>query len=203
MPDGRVARRSHRRTAPAARRWRWRWRTAPRCGAPRRKAWLAVTWSSAYTQLHRTPCRKPPQIPARRVHPVPAPIEPEAPPGLILHPPVVARGQCLGVAVPPFAPDTLWPVGTTDAKPPTPPSEGGRRMIGQQRQRLDRLRRTEQPHRARQAAGPSPAAGRRQGRAVPYRAFRHIALYRHGASALSRRRAERRTRSGVECCMHR
>src|SRR6516162_4796887 len=73
--------------------------------------------------------------------------QPEAPPLLVLDPVIVADCISRGgpLRPPPLLGDPLRPVGPRDPIPAPPPREAERRVVGQQPERFDRLRRVEQP----------------------------------------------------------
>src|SRR5690349_12048545 len=77
--------------------------------------------------------------------------QPEAPPFLVLDPIIIAdRIDLAGrPRTPPFIGDSLGPIGPRHPVPSPPPPEPKRRVVGQQPERLDRLRRIEQPDRSR------------------------------------------------------
>src|SRR5271170_2526133 len=77
------------------------------------------------------------------------PEQPEAPPLLVLDPVIVAdRIDGTGAfQPPPFIGDPLRPIGAHDPMPSPPPHEPKRRIVRQQPERLDRLRRVKQPDR--------------------------------------------------------
>ena len=82
-----------------------------------------------------------------------------------------------GFRPPPFLGDPLRAVGAHDPMPAPPPGEAERRVVGQQPERLDRLRRLEQPDRPRRfvEVPPRPDPLRPQGgerRSGPLRALR-------------------------------
>src|SRR5690242_8660475 len=82
------------------------------------------------------------------------PEQPEAPPLLSLDPVIVAdRVDRAGAfRPPPFLGDPLRSVGAHDPMRAPPPPEPERRIVGQQPERLDRLRRIKQPYRPRRFA---------------------------------------------------
>src|SRR6516162_3614222 len=122
------------------------------------------------------------------------PEQPEAPPFLVLDPIIIAdRIDLAGrLRPPPFLRDPLRSIGARDSMPAPPPHEPERRIVGQQPERLDRLRRFEQPDRSWRFTGdppPHPSPLRPQGqrgsfgegevRLHPHRgAFRDVALAR-------------------------
>src|SRR5215472_3828459 len=75
--------------------------------------------------------------------------QPETPPLLVLDPVIVADriGGAGASRLPPFVGDPLRPVGLCHPMPAAPPHEPKRRVIGQQPERVHRLRRVEQPDR--------------------------------------------------------
>src|SRR5215813_2391554 len=77
------------------------------------------------------------------------PEQPEAPPLLVLDTVIVAdRVNVAGAArLPPFIGNPLRSIGTCHAMPAAPPNEVKRRVVRQQPECLDRLRRLEQPDR--------------------------------------------------------
>src|SRR5207245_10807262 len=77
--------------------------------------------------------------------------QPEAPTLLVLDPVVVANrvSDSRTALGPPFLGDALGPVGAQHPMPVAAPDEAERRIVGQDPIRLDRLRRPEQPDRAR------------------------------------------------------
>src|SRR5712691_7096303 len=85
------------------------------------------------------------------------PEQPEAPSLLVLDPVVIAdRIDRTGAfRLPPFLGDPLRPIGACDTMPAPPPGKAERRVVRQQPERFDRLRRLEQPDRPRRFA-PTP-----------------------------------------------
>ena len=77
--------------------------------------------------------------------------QPEAPPFLVLTPVIVADrvDRAGSLRSPPFLGDPLRPIGARDPVPAPPPRKAERRIVGQQPERVDRLRRLEQPDRPR------------------------------------------------------
>src|SRR6516162_2323988 len=77
--------------------------------------------------------------------------QPEALPFLVLDSVIIADRVYSAGALrsPPFVGDPLRPIGLRDPMPAPPPSEAKWRIVGQQPERLDRLRRLEQPDRPR------------------------------------------------------
>jgi len=90
--------------------------------------------------------------PARRLVPTmeTRPEQPEAPPLLVLDPVVVADlvDGTGAFRLPPFVGDSLRPIGTCHPMPAPPPDKAERRVVGQQPERFDRLRRLEQSDRS-------------------------------------------------------
>jgi len=72
-----------------------------------------------------------------------SPEQPEAPPLLISTPVIVADGVSLTgrPRLPPFLGDPLWPIGTCHAMPASPPDEAKWRVVRQEPECFDRLRR--------------------------------------------------------------
>src|SRR5215472_13049913 len=97
------------------------------------------------------------------------PEQPEAPSFLVLDPVIVAdlvpafaktgAGRC---RLPPFIGNPLRPVGPRHPVPAPPPGEPKRRVVRQQPECLDRLRRLKQPDRPRRLA-PTPTLPRGHG----------------------------------------
>src|SRR5882762_10442714 len=85
------------------------------------------------------------------------PKQPEAPSLLVLDPIVIADriNRTGAFRPPPFLGDPLRPIGVHHPMPAPPPDEAERRVVGQQPERFDRLRRLEQPDRPRWFA-PTP-----------------------------------------------
>src|SRR6266436_3435673 len=83
------------------------------------------------------------------------PEQPETPPLLLLDPVIVAdRISGAGAfGPPPFLGNPLRPVGARHPVPAPPPRETERRVVWQQPERFDRLRRLEQPDRPRRFCG--------------------------------------------------
>src|SRR5271155_2895679 len=82
------------------------------------------------------------------------PVQPEAPPLLVLDPIIIADRVPAFAGIrsgafrpPPFVGDPLRPIGAHDPMPAAPPHESERRIVRQQPERLDRLRRLEQSYR--------------------------------------------------------
>src|SRR5580704_18014605 len=98
--------------------------------------------------------------PARHVVPAveTSPEQPEAPTLLVFDPVIIAdRIDFAGrLRPPPFVRDPLRSIGAHGPMPAPPPREPERRIVGQQPERLDRLRRVEQPDRAGWFAGDPP-----------------------------------------------
>src|SRR5271165_1744580 len=91
--------------------------------------------------------------PARRVFAAveTRPEQPEAPSLLVLDPVIIAdRVDGAGTfGPPPFLGDPLRPISARHPMPAPAPRETKRRIVGQQPERLERLRRVEQPYRPR------------------------------------------------------
>src|ERR1700756_5449612 len=87
------------------------------------------------------------------------PKQPEAPPCLVFDPVIIAdRIDIAGrFRLPPFLGDPLRPVGAHDPMSAPAPRETERRIVGQHPECLDRLRRLEQPDRARRSYSIAPA----------------------------------------------
>ena len=108
--------------------------------------------------------QEPAQVAGGGIAAVAAAEQPEPAALLVLDREVVAHRGHLGSAAPPFAMDALGAVGAADAVALAAPGEGDRRLIGQQRDGFDRLRRVEQRTErgnmsGHDVAGPSPIAG--------------------------------------------
>src|SRR5581483_9212245 len=100
------------------------------------------------------------QEPARRVRTVvqALPVEPEAPALAVLDAVVIAQPRGVGGLAPPFAEDALGIVGGADPVQAPAPAELQRRIVGNRRDRLDRLGPREQPHRTEPRGTPGLAA---------------------------------------------
>src|ERR1700724_2371180 len=79
------------------------------------------------------------------------PEQPEASPLLVLDPVIISDriGSTGAFRLPPFLGDPFRPIGVHHPMPAAPPDEAERRVVGQQPERFDRLRRLEQPDRPR------------------------------------------------------
>ena len=130
----------------------------------------------------KIPCRNQRCEPVAGVLAVAGAIDPEALAGLVLDLEIVAHRDQLGVALPPFAEDALGAVGALHAAADAAPGEGDGRMIGQQRDGLDRLRVSAAGATAAASGSgqPSPVSGA-AGATRAHRAFRHVARDRSEA----------------------
>src|SRR4051812_2333245 len=108
--------------------------------------------------------------------------QPEAASFLVLNLIVIAYCVHLTVALPPLAGDPLRPAGAVDTMLDVAPGEGAGGIIRQQRNGVDRLRRSEQAHGPWQVLWPiqfDPGGARalgREWRCLPHATLRHIAL---------------------------
>src|SRR5215472_14362734 len=78
--------------------------------------------------------------------------QPETPPLLVFNPVIIADGGDSSAGArfgPPFLGDAFGPIGAGNSVSPPPPGKLGWRIVRNEPDRLDRLRRPEQPHRTR------------------------------------------------------
>ena len=159
-----------------------------------------MTWDdrSLFPPESKKPVQKPPHIPRLRITPIASPEQPETASILVLHTEIIPHRHPLPVTLPPFPGDAFRPIGVAHPVTHPPPGECDRRMIRQQRHRIDRLRRIEQPHRPRQIGRPAashpastPAPGRtdRSGTSLSTGAIRY--------TSASPNRLTRRSTSGA------
>src|SRR5262249_41629348 len=109
------------------------------------------------------------------------PEQPEASPLLILYPVVIADrlSGARPLGPPPFLGNPLGSVGLHHSMPAPPPGKMKGRVVRQEPERCDRVRRVEQPDRTRRLIG-----GRPEGRVGPVNRSPHRCAFRDVALAL-------------------